>query len=493
MPDDWSWFFAGEAGRTNLLRDELEGLQASASASSAQSARLSSQLRTLQGSIESRLQALSTAFDAYVELGDVREQLDGYPETGAVRREAARALATLAQGGVPDHVEARGQDYWLVAATNEVVDLVADPSAGPVTTAGPGAQEHETFVVAALGWLGLGDRVTARVAPLLVGDGALAAPQVVLWHAAAHGVFGDVLPTVREAWRPDLDLTASTWDRFTRDAADAADAAGTLRWTSELLAGRWSPTPTNAPPADDRAALRSLVDALVGAGLGDERALLERARVLRARIEDPGAAEPDRDGEPPRTAITQLVQEALLDPTVGSAARRALVGWVHGGLAAAAGTVAGRAATEQPAPVVVHTELGDLDVGPEGADPARLAQLDSLAEQRWAIPRSRLLVPAVVGGVTLLAGLVLLATQRAGLGVFLIVIAVAAGVLGVRALLRARRSRSELAATRENTRRRVEEGRTTARAVRTASLTSKAEVTALARAITEAADPAVLR
>ena len=43
-------------------------------------------------SLASRIDALSTAFDAYVELGDLREQLDDFPDTAAVRRDASSAI-----------------------------------------------------------------------------------------------------------------------------------------------------------------------------------------------------------------------------------------------------------------------------------------------------------------------------------------------------------------------------------------------------------------
>ncbi len=490
MPDDWSWFWAGENGRARLLRDEVEGLQASAYASSAQSARLSSQLRTLQGSLESRLQALSTAFDAYVELGDVREQLAGHPDTSAVRREVLRGLDTLEHGGGPGRIDGRGVDYWLVDAMNEVIDLVSGGGA-PSAPAGPSSQEHEMFVVAALGWLGHGERVSGRVAPLLVGDGVLAAPQVILWRAVTHGAFGDVLDTVRTSWQADLDATAPTWDRFARDAAQVGEPVALLGWVQHLLDGGWAPARVaDAPAPDDRGALRSLVDALVGAGLGDERALLDRARVLRARIEEPGAAEADGQAEPPRTTTTDLVQQALRDPDVGPAARQALVTWVRPGLDAAVADVAARVAVERPAPALAHTELGDVEVGTDGADPGRLAQLDTYATQRWAVSRARTLGPAVAAGLVLVAALVLLVVRDTGLGVFLLVVAaVLAGVL-VRELLRARAQRAELAAARVRIHQRVEQAHATAVAVRSASLATKAEVAGLARAITGTRVPA---
>lgn len=490
MPDDWSWFWAGEHGRDRLLREELEGLQATAYASSAQSARLSSQLRTLQGSMESRLQALSTAFDAYVELGDVREQLDGYPDTSAIRRDAARGLDVLTEGGVPERVDGRGVHYWLVDAMNEVVDLVSGAPRPPSAPA-PSSPEHELFVVAALGWLGHGERVADRVAPLLVGDGALAAAQVLLWRAVVHGVFGDALGAVRSSWERDLDLSAPVWETFARDAAPTPGPAGTLRWVRDLLHGEWAPNRADGAAApDDRAALRTLVDALVGAGTGDERALLGRARVLRARIENPRSAGADPSAETPRTPATTLVRQALLDPDVAPGARLALAGWVRPGLEAAASAISARVAAAEPPPTVAHTEVGDVVVAPDGPDAARLAQLDALAVQRWSTARSRFLVPGVVGGVALVVGLVLLATRVAGLGVFLLIVAAAlAGVL-VRELLGARTRRGELAETRQRTRERVERAKTVAVSTRAASLETKAEVAGLARTITGAGSPA---
>ena len=62
MTDDWQWFWAGISGRDRILRDEVEGLHARLSSASSQTHRLSSQLATLSGSIESRLNALSAAW-----------------------------------------------------------------------------------------------------------------------------------------------------------------------------------------------------------------------------------------------------------------------------------------------------------------------------------------------------------------------------------------------------------------------------------------------
>lgn len=73
MSSDWTWSFRSEYGRDVMLRDRLEELESESDAASNRASRLSSQLARVQGSLETRLTALSRAFDAYVELGDVPE------------------------------------------------------------------------------------------------------------------------------------------------------------------------------------------------------------------------------------------------------------------------------------------------------------------------------------------------------------------------------------------------------------------------------------
>ena len=150
MTDDWQWFWAGEGGRDRILRDEVEGLHAQLSSASSQTHRLSSQLATLSGSIESRLNALSAAFDAYVELGDVREELAAYEEPATVRRAVMEAIDALAGGRAATPVDPRGLDYWLPYAMNAVIGLVEgrpDPAAHDLARSL--SPEADPFVVAA--------------------------------------------------------------------------------------------------------------------------------------------------------------------------------------------------------------------------------------------------------------------------------------------------------------------------------------------------------
>ncbi len=72
MTPDEGWFWTSAITREAILRDEVDSLG-----------------------------ALSTAFDPYVEVGDVREQLAGYPETASGRQDVVRAIEDLGAGGPP--------------------------------------------------------------------------------------------------------------------------------------------------------------------------------------------------------------------------------------------------------------------------------------------------------------------------------------------------------------------------------------------------------
>lgn len=459
---DWDWFLSSEAGRDRILRGEIEGLQQRASSANAQSARLSSQLTQLQGSMETRLKALSAAFDAYVELGDVREQLDGCPDTSAVRRDAVLAIDVLSRGGVPDPVEDRGVDYWLAPAVNTVIALVgggADPATERRAVAL--SPDAELFVVAAAGALGAGLSVADRVAPLLTCDGSLVARQVVLFSAVLAGVYGPRLDAVHPVWRSALDQSGEVWADWVRASSRTVTAIESLRWLSVHLDLALPPLGTDSPPpldgaaakdkpvaaaelhlvgesrdpadpavVDPRTGLRAVVVELVGQGIGDEAALLSRSRALRAKIEDPTA--PDAETvEVPHRPVTDVVQEALLDPSVGPDLRRELVGWVAPGLVAATRQL-GVAAQELAAVEVrVNTEGGILAVGPEGPDPQRLARAETTIAELTAAPLNRILAPAVATGLLVVgAGAVALAGHPRGSQLLLLAAGVAAVVLG---------------------------------------------------------------
>ena len=235
MTDDWQWFWAGEGGRDRILRDEVEGLHARLSSASSQTHRLSSQLATLSGSIESRLNALSAAFDAYVELGDVREELAAYEEPATVRRSVMEAIDALAGGRRRPRWIPRGLDYWLPYAMNAVIGLVEGrPDPAALDQARSLSPEADTFVVAACGALGHGTAVADLLPVVLVSDTELTEHQ--------RGSGGPRRPACSATW-------VTTWAR-----------SGGPRWTaSRRRAGRPGWTSTRSSPAAGIAWLRGLV------------------------------------------------------------------------------------------------------------------------------------------------------------------------------------------------------------------------------------------
>lgn len=82
--DNFSWFWSSEWRRDNYLREQLESYNANTGLllrSQANDARqLRARLGNLEGDLSSRLDALSQAFTAYVELDGLRQQLAGFPD-----------------------------------------------------------------------------------------------------------------------------------------------------------------------------------------------------------------------------------------------------------------------------------------------------------------------------------------------------------------------------------------------------------------------------
>jgi hypothetical protein len=168
----FEWWFSGEYGRDQILRDRYESVQADASAAQARTSRLSSQLSQLQGSIEARLNALSEAFDAYVELGDVREQLTPYEDSAAVRRDAMAAIAALGEGRPIQTVDDRGTGYWIAAATNAVTARASGrPDVAAEQTLTAQHRDAELFMVAAAAAIDRGGLVGGPLPPALLAAG----------------------------------------------------------------------------------------------------------------------------------------------------------------------------------------------------------------------------------------------------------------------------------------------------------------------------------
>lgn len=508
MADDWQWFWASEQGRDRILRDELEGLQAQSALASARSARLNSQLTHLSGSIESRLSALSTAFDAYVELGDVREQLAGYPDTTAIRRDAASAIDSLSRGGTARPVDSRGAEYWLPHAVNAVAALVQGrPEPETERRAVELDRDAELFVVAAAGALGRGDQVASRVPDLLVCDGSLTAHQAALWSACWGGVYPAVLPEVGRRWSASLagDADPDGWVAWLRDGAGSARAEDAMRWLDQLTSPAASteparvepPVPSDSTvpsnttvPLDPTVPLRAVVSELVARGVPGEAELLLRARELRQRIEHPGSG--DRSSPEPvapagartGTTVVVAVRQAVANVPPGSDAQRELLSWVSVPLIHAVGVLSQEAAAVEPPRASARTPGGVVSVSTDGPDPGALQRVRANVDVLNSPPTRTLYVSAALGA--LLAVLAVLAVLLGGSTALPVLLALGAAVAAVVVLVTLRergKIRSDRAADLAAVDRKVEEAVAEVRESERDRQRRSAEITALSAAL----------
>jgi hypothetical protein len=435
MTDDWQWFWAGEGGRDRILRDEVEGLHAQLSSATSQTHRLSSQLANLSGSIETRLNALSEAFDAYVELGDVREELAAYAEPAAVRRSVMGAIDALAGGRPATPVDPRGLDYWLPHAMNAVIGLVdGRPDPAALDRARALAPEADTFVVATCGALGHGPAVADLLPTVLVNDVELTEPQQRIWRAAATGTFGDLNDGLAAVWRPALEAEPVTGWASWVDAHASTPADG-ISWLRDVVVTGQRPDP-RATASEQRAAvdtplgqlprqrsetvppppvtsptaeLRTVATELIGRGMPTEAALLQRSRELRARIEQPGrtrAAAAAALPTEPATVVTE-VRRALESPSTAPAVRATLVAWVSADLASVVKRLTYTATRTPPVQETVRAAGAEIAVTPKGVDPTELSAATARLEALHRVAPQRFRIWASAAGISVVLVLVL--------------------------------------------------------------------------------------
>ena len=242
------WFWASEYGRDRLLREELEAQAGALAASRARQQRdtskLRSELRNMQGSLEARLNALTNAFVAFVELDGIRKQLAAFPQHAEARRCAFQDLQVLLDGGVPP-MRPDVDGYWLPPAMSA---LRPDGSVDPEQAALARQRDPHAapvFLATARAAFGAGEAVTAELPKLLTPDdqGTWAEWQLLLWGATLRGAFGPAaLTTLTATFRP-LIASADNWLEWARSQAGTNDAKA-LNWvTSQLeeLAPRGTP------------------------------------------------------------------------------------------------------------------------------------------------------------------------------------------------------------------------------------------------------------
>jgi hypothetical protein len=395
---DWmttdSWSDYRQARRIRELDGELTSLSSSLSRQRADSSRLRSQLAQLQGTLEERINRMSRAFDAFVELSDIRTVLALFDAPALVRHRSRQLLASITE---PTDVpatrflprESDVPDYWLSPAVRGLGTLLDDGDASADIAAAEQLDPVKTATLIAA-TAALSDRLDIATAWLgrALGDLhpgiPLTVAQRLLWREAAGGAFGPAgaalveerlragLAQVADAQLDDglkalLSARAGTGGIALFEADPSVSAATAA--ASQLAALRRLAETTSTAAADaDKSALGALVRQIVDEGTDEERPMLRRAEELKAIIEN--RTPPDQPQE--WDTLTEapeaiLVADAGAAGATGTMARRVLAQR----LIAIADDLAAKATVEAPASITLSQRSGTIRVtrsGPNAGD-----------------------------------------------------------------------------------------------------------------------------
>ncbi|OLF11073.1 hypothetical protein BLA60_13805 [Actinophytocola xinjiangensis] len=316
MSDNWYTDYS-QNKRLRGLEEDLSNVSASLASARSSQRRLRAELSKVQGSMEQRLDRLSRAFDAFVEISDLRVTLGLFDDQGRVRHQARQLLRAEQTSSFVSDVPG----YWLApayVALSVVVDGVSDVES-LATARDRDPLRATVFHVLGAGLLGGRDTVTASMlADALPAFGpTMPGYQRAVWTLAADGFFGeagwelvrrrgieflaglgpevDAVNRVRQVGTAAVRTTPlpRTIDGATElsTTLDAAARLGTLRtWVDEAL-GAW----TNEPASAVDPSVRRCLELLVDEGSPEELPLLARERELRAVIESASGEAPAWD------------------------------------------------------------------------------------------------------------------------------------------------------------------------------------------------------
>jgi hypothetical protein len=217
MNEDVAWWLGDGDWYDRRQRQQIEDLDAAISGAYAQSSRLRSRLSAIEGSLSAKVDRIAAAFDAFVELSDIRAELMVYSKPAVVRHAVRELIGQLSAGSTvvpPDLPEVPG--YWLVPATHALYAQLTDDDA---TAARHIEQATELdgprtryFLTAALRLAGPVDLSAVQLAALLPAPGAPVTRSArAMWRATAAGAFGApgtallVSALVSALGRPDAD------------------------------------------------------------------------------------------------------------------------------------------------------------------------------------------------------------------------------------------------------------------------------------------------
>ncbi|MEV8373280.1 hypothetical protein AB0P21_11120 [Kribbella sp. NPDC056861] len=175
---------------------ELEELRDQMSQAASEASTLRFRLSQVQGSMETRLERLTTAFNAFVELSDIRYDLIGFADAAEIRRHAGQVLAALASGETPAATQHDVPEYWLGLAVEAIRGLADGVPEQTALAEAMRRDELRTSVFLCLALAALGRRNEVRTEWLEIAfgkvsaDGTITRVQRALWTTAARGGFG---------------------------------------------------------------------------------------------------------------------------------------------------------------------------------------------------------------------------------------------------------------------------------------------------------------
>ncbi|MEH1128306.1 hypothetical protein [Micromonospora sp. CPCC 206061] len=429
---DWitsdSWMDYRQQQALRNLDDEVASLNSTISRQYQESSRLRSELSSLRGSVEERLTRLTRAFDAFVELSDLRMVLALFDPPALVRHRARTVIAASSEGaeaGAAAFDDVPG--YWLAPATKALVALLRGESAGEHLALAEERDAGRTALLLAVattvaGRADLGVEWLPRALGSLPAGARVSRAQRTLWMEAAAGTFGsagrdvlagrltelvDGLPPERshlvaEAWRRRVDgipavapRSPSTLERLPDMAGSLASGIRLERLRELCAAGASHGEGARQEKSQE---LTDVLRGLVDEGSAEEAPLLRRAAELRAVIEDRPV--PEAWNVPLAPPLELLEEDAFRadGSPLARIARTAGARW----LLLAGERLAAAAAADPPAQATASVEHVSVRIRVDGADQDDLAGALRNVEARYPdepVPAKATIATLVVGGL----------------------------------------------------------------------------------------------
>ena len=455
MSDNW-WTDYSQNRRISGLEEDLNHVSASLSQARASQARLKAELSKVSGSMEQRLTRLTAAFDAFVEISDLRVTLGLFHAHGRVRHQTKRLLL-----GEPVIEVADAEGYWLapaLVALRGVADGAVDDEALSLAVARDPLRAR-TFhaLLAAV----LGGRLPALEETLPSVPATVAGYQRAVWLLAADGFYGpqawercaSLLTAVADETLADTLRSVSaprTVTRIPKDLDGGGDMATALQACEKLTALRaWVTSTLDAYTGEPAASVDPLVrrslELLVNEGSPDELPLLARERELRAIIEGTSSASDTWDS--PLGPAVDLVRADLSaeQPDRKAMAVRASAEVI---LSVAEQYVTS-AKVALPDELTVRTRYGQVAITPTEADRTTLEKAVDMVGRVSAVESKRR--QAMIGAFVVAAGFAALAVFAGWGWVFVTLAAAGIGVYQRLADVRERRKAAETAESLKET------------------------------------------